>query len=136
MFRPAMSSHLPTYQPIPTSENQNDDDRKGTILYKPTAFVSQKRKVFYALSFVAIMYATFSGIRLLARSKIFQGCSGSGAMNGTMHRNMSTATLPSHYTLPSGDKIPSVALGVWQAGKGEVGTAVKVCRRCLIIRRN
>lgn len=35
------------------------------------------------------------------------------------------AELPTHYVLPSGDKIPSVALGVWQAGKGEVGAAVK-----------
>jgi hypothetical protein len=62
-------------------------------------------------------------------------------------RNSSTlATLPSHYTLPSGDMIPSVALGtalvtcslshvklvidrtgVWQASKGEVGNAVKAC---------
>ncbi|KAF5367760.1 hypothetical protein D9758_009844 [Tetrapyrgos nigripes] len=33
--------------------------------------------------------------------------------------------LPSHYTLNSGDKIPSVALGVWKAGRGEVGQAVK-----------
>lgn len=39
-----------------------------------------------------------------------------------------TAKLPSHYTLPSGDKIPSVALGVWKAQKGQVGAAVKVCR--------
>ncbi|KIJ05719.1 hypothetical protein PAXINDRAFT_141089, partial [Paxillus involutus ATCC 200175] len=41
-------------------------------------------------------------------------------------RNQSTlSTLASHYSLPSGDKIPSVALGVWQSGKGEVGDAVK-----------
>ncbi|KAG7088909.1 hypothetical protein E1B28_012854 [Marasmius oreades] len=33
--------------------------------------------------------------------------------------------LPSYYTLRSGDKIPSVALGVWKAGKNEVGRAVK-----------
>ncbi|KAE9410002.1 Aldo/keto reductase [Gymnopus androsaceus JB14] len=33
--------------------------------------------------------------------------------------------LPTHYTLPSGAQIPSVALGVWQAQKGEVGAAVK-----------
>ncbi|KJA17444.1 hypothetical protein HYPSUDRAFT_46386 [Hypholoma sublateritium FD-334 SS-4] len=33
--------------------------------------------------------------------------------------------LPTHYTLPSGDKIPAVALGVWKAGPGEVGPAVK-----------
>jgi len=35
-------------------------------------------------------------------------------------------SLPSHYTLPSGDKVPSVALGCWKSGKGEVGEAVKV----------
>ncbi|KAI0792998.1 NADP-dependent oxidoreductase domain-containing protein [Irpex lacteus] len=40
-------------------------------------------------------------------------------------RNISLKALPTHYVLPSGDKIPSVALGVWKAGKGEVGTAVK-----------
>ncbi|KAJ7105714.1 NADP-dependent oxidoreductase domain-containing protein [Mycena epipterygia] len=34
-------------------------------------------------------------------------------------------SLPTHFTLPSGDKIPSVALGVWRAGKHEVGNAVK-----------
>ncbi|SJL07117.1 related to aldo/keto reductase family proteins [Armillaria ostoyae] len=33
--------------------------------------------------------------------------------------------LPTHYTLPSGDKIPSVALGLWKAGKNEVGRAVQ-----------
>ncbi|EPS95531.1 hypothetical protein FOMPIDRAFT_1054064 [Fomitopsis schrenkii] len=40
--------------------------------------------------------------------------------------NVGASGLPTHYTLPSGDKIPSVALGVWQAGEGEVGAAVKV----------
>ncbi|KAG8726408.1 hypothetical protein FRC12_023429, partial [Ceratobasidium sp. 428] len=38
--------------------------------------------------------------------------------------------LPSHYTLPSGDRIPSVALGTWQAPRGQVGEAVKVALRC------
>ncbi|KAK0460029.1 NADP-dependent oxidoreductase domain-containing protein [Desarmillaria tabescens] len=33
--------------------------------------------------------------------------------------------LPTHYTLPSGDKIPSVALGLWKAGKNKVGRAVQ-----------
>lgn len=37
----------------------------------------------------------------------------------------STGKLPKHFSLPSGDKIPAVALGVWQAGRGEVGEAVK-----------
>lgn len=38
---------------------------------------------------------------------------------------LSRAKLPSHFTLPSGDKIPSVALGVWKAKQNEVGNAVK-----------
>ncbi|TFK27646.1 Aldo/keto reductase [Coprinopsis marcescibilis] len=33
--------------------------------------------------------------------------------------------LPTHFALPSGDQIPSVALGVWRAEKGKVGEAVK-----------
>lgn len=40
-------------------------------------------------------------------------------------RSKHTGGLPSHYTLPSGDKIPSVALGVWQAPPDEVGGAVR-----------
>ncbi|KAG9093430.1 hypothetical protein FRC07_011467, partial [Ceratobasidium sp. 392] len=40
------------------------------------------------------------------------------------------AKLPSHYTLPSGDAIPSVALGTWQAPRGQVGEAVKIALRC------
>ncbi|TFK74727.1 hypothetical protein BDN72DRAFT_832789 [Pluteus cervinus] len=47
---------------------------------------------------------------------------GLGGGNRTYHANH---TLPTHYTLPSGDKIPSVALGVWKAAPGEVGAAVK-----------
>ncbi|KAI0080695.1 hypothetical protein K474DRAFT_1682434 [Panus rudis PR-1116 ss-1] len=66
------------------------------------------------------MYAAFLGTRALFSKSAFRsgprfGCHG-------QYRNLSS--LPSHYTLPSGDKIPSVALGVWQAGKGEVGAAV------------
>ncbi|KXN92855.1 Aldehyde reductase 1 [Leucoagaricus sp. SymC.cos] len=46
------------------------------------------------------------------------------------NRTMSTGVgLPSFYTLPSGDKIPSVALGVWRADPGHVGEAVKACYR-------
>ncbi|KAI0671193.1 NADP-dependent oxidoreductase domain-containing protein [Trametes maxima] len=65
------------------------------------------------------MYASFVGVRAVARTaKVRMGRPCHGA-----ERNLSS--LPSHFTLPSGDKIPSVALGVWQAGKGEVGEAVK-----------
>ncbi|KAF9069372.1 NADP-dependent oxidoreductase domain-containing protein [Rhodocollybia butyracea] len=41
------------------------------------------------------------------------------------HTQTGLGGLPTHYTLSSGAKIPSVALGVWQASKGQVGAAVK-----------
>ncbi|KAJ7726488.1 NADP-dependent oxidoreductase domain-containing protein [Mycena metata] len=61
----------------------------------------------------------FTGIRHVSRTALptcMRGRQG-------LHRNITS--LPSHYTLPSGDKIPSVALGVWQAKPNEVGAAVE-----------
>ena len=61
------------------------------------------------LGAVAIMYATFSGLRALSRASFGKGwmsCHGA-------HRNLSNLTaLPWNYPLPSGDRIPSVALGM------------------------
>ena len=61
------------------------------------------------LGAVAIMYATFSGLRALSRASFGKGwmsCHGA-------HRNLSNLTaLPWHYQLPSGDRIPSVAFGM------------------------
>jgi hypothetical protein len=50
-----------------------------------------------------------------------------GLRLGCASRNLATATkqLPTHYTLPSGDKIPSVALGT---------AASSVCIRALLAR--
>ncbi|KAI1783566.1 NADP-dependent oxidoreductase domain-containing protein [Ganoderma leucocontextum] len=59
-----------------------------------------------------------------ARTRLGTPCRGSGK-----HRNFSSsvngASLARHFTLPSGDKIPSVALGVWKAPPNQVGGAVK-----------
>jgi len=41
--------------------------------------------------------------------------------------------LPTHFTLPSGDKIPSIALGVWKASPADVKGAVKVLSTQLYI---
>lgn len=48
-----------------------------------------------------------------------------GGCHGSNRTLSTTGGLPSFYTLPSGDKIPSVALGVWRADPGHVGEAVK-----------
>ncbi|KAH6912568.1 NADP-dependent oxidoreductase domain-containing protein [Coprinopsis sp. MPI-PUGE-AT-0042] len=70
-----------------------------------------------------IMYALSTGLRRFGIEGLkFRPCHG-GAFNRA--RNMSTSGLPTHFTLPSGDKIPSVALGVWRAEPGKVGDAVK-----------
>ncbi|CAL1701605.1 unnamed protein product [Somion occarium] len=66
------------------------------------------------------MYVAYLATRSIIRSVPKHGMHG---RPGCHHRNLTT--LPSHHILPSGDKIPSVALGVWQAGKGEVGAAVQ-----------
>ncbi|KAI0793341.1 NADP-dependent oxidoreductase domain-containing protein [Abortiporus biennis] len=69
------------------------------------------------------MYATFVGTKAL-----FRWSAVSPATRKPCH-NRNLTSLPTHYTLPSGDKIPSVALGVWQAGRGEVGAAVTTALR-------
>lgn len=101
------------------------DDNK---LQLPTNSYNQQPKkknrtwqLIYVFGVMFLTYATLSsrgGSKLLNKSWL--GCG---------HRNASklASALPAYRTLPSGDKIPSVALGVWQAGKGEVGDAVKVC---------
>jgi hypothetical protein len=109
-------NYPPRYKPLPTiSEDE-------TTVFRARNARKQKKVIFHVLAIVTIMYAAFSGIRYVARSNLglakgLWGCHGA-------QRNLST--LPSHYTLPSGDKIPTVALGVWKARKGEVGIAVEV----------
>ncbi|KAJ7145046.1 NADP-dependent oxidoreductase domain-containing protein [Mycena filopes] len=47
------------------------------------------------------------------------------ARTGCMGGRRGLASLPSHYTLPSGDKIPSIALGMWNIKASQVGDAVE-----------
>ena len=65
-----------------------------------------KKVLFHVLAVLAIMLAGYKGLSVYIRSSAQwlqkQPCHG-------LQRNLST--LPSHYTLPSGHQIPSVALG-------------------------
>lgn len=69
---------------------------------------------FRVLTVAAIMYASLYGLRqLFARPYSFNmfGLKNCHSMNA----NFSTmAKLPTHYALPSGDKIPTVGLGAYQ----------------------
>jgi hypothetical protein len=59
----------------------------------------------------SIMYLASSGVHSISR---IGGRWGAWCGSGAGHRALSTSRgvqLPTHYTLPSGDKIPSVALG-------------------------
>ncbi|CAE6440105.1 unnamed protein product [Rhizoctonia solani] len=66
------------------------------------------------------------GIRAVLPSSNFSRLGRAAGCGG--HRklvNDAKLKLPAHYSLPSGDQIPSVALGTWKAAPGQVGDAVK-----------
>ncbi|KAG2054092.1 hypothetical protein BDR06DRAFT_955683 [Suillus hirtellus] len=79
----------------------------------------KRRSPFLIIAIIMLLGLSIPCIRM-ARSRAFLS-----ACNSPQRNTSTLASLPSHYTLPSGDKIPSVALGVWQASQGEVGNAVK-----------
>lgn len=95
-----------------------DDDKAQEELELRLRYNRVKKVLFHFLVVLAIMYAGFKGLRAYVKSSQqwlhTQPC-------GTQ-RNFSTK-LPTHYTLPSGHQIPSVALGVWKATPGEAGDA-------------
>jgi len=100
-----MSSRA-TYQPVPT----NDDDKERGFGRFPISY--KKKNIFCRiLAVVFVMYIAMLGLRHLPRS--LQKSLWSSTPCHGLQRNLSASTkLPSHYTLPSGDKIPSVALGI------------------------
>jgi hypothetical protein len=101
----------PDYHLLPSS----DAEAHGT---KSRRCAELKRLAFKFIAVAAMISGAFAVLRF---SRQFAAPCRNGA-----HRNHSTSRkLPSHYKLPSGDKIPSVALGVWRSGRGEVGGAVK-----------
>jgi hypothetical protein len=98
-----MSNYLPTYQPLLGSHK----DEQTTPAAQAQNTNKLKKNIFWAVAVVTILYAALSGIRHISQSnfkyvKWLGGCHGS-------QRNLSG--LPTHYVLPSGDKIPAVALG-------------------------
>lgn len=94
------------YQQVPTDDV---DKEAGDDAIKN----ERKRRnfVFRILVACAIMYSIFLGVRHVSRLRMMHGGIGCQKPLIGHHKNMSTGALPTHFTLPSGDKIPSVALG-------------------------
>jgi len=99
---------------------------KQLLSSSPTSIRTWKDKLFRGLAIAAIMYTSFYGLRQIFGHPYpfnpfrLKSCH-------SMSANLSTvATLPGYYTLPSGDQLPTVGLGVWRSSQNEVGNAVKV----------
>lgn len=91
----------PHYKPL----SQDDGDEEQQFGVAPRVQNRHKRLLFHILAVAAVMYVSFLGVRAISRSSKMR----MGKPCHAVHRNLSS--LPSHYTLPSGHKIPSVALG-------------------------
>jgi hypothetical protein len=91
----------PQYEPLSTV----DQDEEGEQYTHKRIPSRKKRLILYIVTIAVLMYASFSAVRLARSRGFWMTCYGP-------QRNQSTlSTLASHYSLPSGDKIPSVALG-------------------------
>ncbi|KAF7982128.1 hypothetical protein HWV62_29857 [Athelia sp. TMB] len=112
-----MNSQPPAYIPLATDDGILPVDVDAYQLRTKRCNCINKRFARLLGAFV-VVFVTFFSLRQLSWSNLnwIWGC------HGAAHN---ISSLPNHYTLPSGDKIPSIALGVWKAGKDEVGTAVQ-----------
>ncbi|KAL0960495.1 hypothetical protein HGRIS_005533 [Hohenbuehelia grisea] len=136
-------SRPPTYTPLPTSELDADEESSlfadedqledhyttNTTNKSRTLRASSRSKkhlAFVLLSLAVVMTALVRGAQHLVRGFRMRGChTGLGGSRNQSTKFANGGGLTTHFTLPSGDKIPSVALGVWRAEKNLVGTAVK-----------
>ena len=132
----------PRYEPVPQHElpvpdieqpkPESDDDLEDPEDEHRKTF-TLKRLLFFILSMAAFFQASYLvGQKLFVpagRMRLGTPCRGSGR-----HRNFSStvngARLQRHFTLPSGDKIPSVALGAPSQSSG-VDEDVAERRRCV-----
>lgn len=93
--------------------------------YRPQSQTSSKK--FSWSKLIAISLLVMFSIAFTARRSLtgFRIPTTFPSLGCGLHTQKQLGGLPTHYTLPSGSQIPSVALGVWQAPKDQVGEAVK-----------
>ena len=107
--------------PIPYEPLATGDDDKSLQHAQARAHTARvKRILFTVLSLCAVMVAGFQGLRAIVRSS-------AGFLHTAPCAQRNLSSLPSHHTLPSGDKIPSVALGT-------AASSVMLCALCLWLR--
>ncbi|KAI0917658.1 hypothetical protein AcW1_007194 [Taiwanofungus camphoratus] len=111
------------YKPLPTEDS--DTGQVQQRVRRPQRPYNRKRALItHFATLAAVMVVTYFGVRwLVCLTPKLRNSKKCGICADTAH---TPSSLPTHYTLPSGDKIPAVALGVWQAGGGEVGPAVQM----------
>ena len=132
-----MSQSTYAYHPVPTGDEETllpSGPLQSQARVRQTAYRTALGFLFTGLLALCILYVR--NYTTLNQA----GCVGLHSLNVSSE----VEKLPSHYNLPSGDKIPSVGLGkyhrkhilgywsililigVWRAGRNEVGEAVKV----------
>ena len=97
---------------ITTVPGKLDSDlslNKKKLILDPQ-LVKRNRRTFIALLGFILLYMIFRASKNLANGGMWTGCRGIFGM----HRNISNLSISSDklYQLPSGDKIPAVALGM------------------------
>ena len=115
---------MPTfYELLPTSEEGKAEEQLTRKIRRDKI----KKILFHVLAVFAVMLVALQGLKsFIKTSERFLTYGGKGCHG--MQRNLSS--LPSHYALPSGDKIPSVALGT-AAVRSSKALCLTMDNRCL-----
>ncbi|KAJ8461912.1 hypothetical protein ONZ45_g18123 [Pleurotus djamor] len=105
------------YQALPTDVDVERVEPKQSVAPFSSSIYLKGLAVRFLFIF-AMTYTLLRGASYIPKFSLSKGCHG---------RNSShlVGGLPKTFKLNSGAEIPSVALGVWRAGKDEVGNAVK-----------
>ena len=109
---PSLPTHAARYELLPTADIADDSDKP----YNATAWAREHRSarvkqvLFRVVAVACVMFIGYQGLSAFLRSssKFLR----TKPCHGIPHRNFSALPVQSHYTLPSGDKIPTVALGM------------------------
>lgn len=96
------------YKPLPTEDS--DTGQVQQRVRRPQRPYNRKRALItHFATLAAVMVVTYFGVRwLVCLTPKLRNSKKCGICADTAH---TPSSLPTHYTLPSGDKIPAVALG-------------------------